>query len=71
MLLMEIEKQVQPLSRAEKWKLINDVQEMLRQEELFDVQHLSQSEIPQPLFTPVGLEEGAARLQQYLQEGKL
>lgn len=71
MLLMDIEKQVQPLSRAEKWQLINDVQEMLRQEELSDIQHLSQSGIPQPLFTPVGLEEGAATLQQYLREGKL
>lgn len=71
MLLIEIEKQVQPLSRAEKWQLINDIQEMLRQEELSDIQHLSQSGIPQPLFTPIGLEEGAAKLQQYLHEGKL
>ena len=71
MLLLEIEKQVKPLSRAEKWQLINDVQEMLRQEELSDVQQLSQSGMPQPLFTPVGLEEGAATLQQYLREGKL
>lgn len=71
MLLMEIEKQIQPLSRAEKWQLIKDVQEMLMQEEIAEPQHLSQSELPYPLFTPVGLEEGAAKLQQYLHEGKL
>ncbi len=71
MLLLDIEKQVKPLSRAEKWQLINDVQDMLRQEELSKVQQLSQSGMPQPLFTPVGLEEGAARLQQYLHEGQL
>lgn len=71
MLLQEIEKQVKPLSRAEKWQLINDVQEMLRQEELLDIQQLSQSGIPRPLFTPVGLEQGAATLQQYIHEGKL
>ncbi len=71
MLLMDIEKHVKPLSRAEKWQLINDVQVMLRQEELSDVQQLSQSRMAQPLFTPVGLEEGATTLQQYLREGKL
>ena len=71
MLLLDIEKQVKPLTRAEKWQLINDVQEMLWQEELSDLQYLSQSGHPHPLFTPVGLEEGAAKLQQYLREGKL
>ncbi|MDY0093152.1 MAG: hypothetical protein RBT80_10680 [Candidatus Vecturithrix sp.] len=71
MLLIDIEKQVKPLSRAEKWQLIKDVQNMLMQEELDELQQLSQSESPYPLFTPVGLEEGAAKLQQYLHEGKL
>jgi hypothetical protein len=71
MLLIEIEKQVKPLSRAEKWRLIADVQKMLQQEELSELQQLSQATLPYALFTPVGLEEGAATLQQYLQEGKL
>lgn len=71
MLLIDIEKQVAPLSRTEKWQLISDVQEMLRKEEALELRHLSQPGFIYPLFTPVGLEEGAAKLQQYLQEGKL
>ncbi len=71
MLLIDIEKQVKPLSREEKWQLIKDVQDMLMQEEVSELQHLSQSGLTYPLFTPVGLEEGAAKLQQYLHEGKL
>ena len=71
MLLIDIEKQVAPLSRTEKWQLISDVQEMLRKEEALELRHLSQTGFIYPLFTPVGLEEGAAKLQQYLQEGKL
>ena len=70
MLLIDIEKQVKPLSRKEKWQLIKDIQEMLMQEET-ELQNLSKSESMYPLFTPIGLEEGAARLQQYLLEGKL
>ncbi|MDM8555737.1 hypothetical protein QUF75_13475 [Desulfococcaceae bacterium HSG7] len=71
MLLIDIEKQVKPLSREEKWQLIKDVQDMLMQEEVSELQHLSQSGFTYPLFTPVGLEEGATKLQQYLHEGKL
>ncbi|MCP4104539.1 MAG: hypothetical protein GY749_03225 [Desulfobacteraceae bacterium] len=71
MLLTGIEKQIMPLSRAEKWQLIKDVQEMLMQEEESELQHLSKSGLAYPLFTPVGLEEGAMKLQQYLHEGKL
>ena len=71
MLLLDIEEQIKPLSRADKWQLIEDVQEMLRQEELSELQQLAQSKHPYPLLTPVGLEEGAATLQQYLHEGKL
>ncbi len=70
-LLTEIEKQVAPLSRPEKWQLIRDVQEMLMREEVSELQHLSESGDTYPLFTPVGLEEGAMKLQQYLNEGKL
>ncbi len=71
MLLIDIEKQIKPLSRAEKWQLIKDVQEMLMQEEASELHHLSASERPYPLFTPVGLEQGATTLQHYLDEGKL
>lgn len=71
MLLIDIEKQVKPLSRAEKWQLIRDIQEMLMQEEETELQNLSKPGLTYPLFTPVGLEEGAARLQQYLNEGTL
>ena len=71
MLLIEIEKQVKPLSRAEKWQLIKDVQEMLLQEERSELHQLSAAEHPYPLLTPVGLEQGAATLQHYLDERKL
>ncbi len=71
MLLMDIEKQVTPLSRAEKWQLIKDVQEMLMQEEVSELQQISKSGHAYPLFTPVGLEDGAMKLQHYLDEGKL
>jgi len=71
MLLLDIEKTVKPLSRAEKWQLIKDVQEMLMQEETSELQHLTTPGRSYPLFTPVGLEEGATKLQEYLQEGKL
>gem|GEM_PF-3290561 len=40
-------------------------------EEVSELQHLSESGDTYPLFTPVGLEEGAMKLQQYLNEGKL
>ena len=71
MLLADIKKQVKPLSRAEKWQLIRVVQEMLMQEEASELQNLSTSGRTYPLFTPVGLEEGASELQRYLHEGKL
>lgn len=71
MLLIDIEKQVQPLSRSEKWQLIKAVQEMLVHEEVSELKHFSQSGLTYPLFTPVGLEQGAAILQGYLHEGKL
>lgn len=71
MILTEIEKHVKPLSRAEKWKLIRIVQDMLMEEETLDLQSLSRSGSTYPLFTPIGLEEGAAKLQRYLHEGKL
>jgi hypothetical protein len=71
MLLIDIETPVKPLSRAEKWQLLKDVQEMLMQEEVSELQHLSQPGLTYPLFTPVGLEPGAATLQNYLHEGKL
>jgi len=69
-MLAEIEKQVKPLSRAEKWELIRMVQEMLMQEESY-LQQLSTSGRGYPLFTSVGLESGAAELTRYLHEGKL
>jgi len=71
MLLINIEKQVKPLSRADKWQLIKDVQEMLMQEEVSKLQHLSASGRTYPLFTPVGLEQGAMMLQHYFNENKL
>ena len=70
-LLIDIEKQVKPLSRAEKWQLIRDVQEMLMEEAASELHHLSQSGLSYPLFTPVGLEEAATELQACLREGKL
>lgn len=71
MSLIEIEKQVKPLSRDEKWQLIRFLQDLLMQEEGVDIQSLSQSNHPYPLFTPVGLEKGANKLQKYIEEGRL
>lgn len=71
MLLIDIEKHVAPLSRAEKWQLVKDVQEMLMQEEASEPWNLSKSGTQYPLFTPIGLEKGAMKLQHYIDEGKL
>ena len=72
MLLSEIiEKHVKPLSRMEKWQLIQDVQKMLMKEDVSELERLSMSKDSYPLFTPVGLEDGASKLQEYLREGKL
>jgi hypothetical protein len=53
MLLTDIKKQIRPLSGAE---------------EAPELQDILTSEGTYPLFTPVGLEDGAAKLQQYLQD---
>jgi hypothetical protein len=69
-MLAEIEQAIRPLSRAEKWRLIEDIQHMLKEEEGDPAQHFEKG-IVYPVFTPLGMEEGAAKLQEYLDQGKL
>lgn len=71
MSLAEIEEKViRPLTREEKWQLIEDVQKMLREEENDPLKKLIPGDT-YPLYTPVGLEAAADQLQRYIDEGKL
>ncbi len=75
MSLVEIEQEVvKPLSRSEKLQLIADITRMLQEEEETTDPKLSQSfkkGATYPVFTPVGMEEAAAQLQKYLDQGVL
>ncbi len=70
MIFTEIEHAIKPLSRAEKWHLIEEIQRMLRAEEQ-DVRQSFTEQGAYPIYTPLGMEEGAATLQRYLDEGVL
>jgi hypothetical protein len=69
MLLTDIAEEISVLSRFEKILLIEKISKMLLEEEnpakYFD---LKQS---YPLFTPVDQEQGAAQLQQFLDQQRL
>jgi hypothetical protein len=74
MLLLELEKDIQPLTRSEKLQLIAAITRMLQEEE-----ERSLSDFPlrpgveYPVYTPLesDMYEAAAQLQAYADEGKL
>lgn len=74
MSLVEIEQKViKPLSIAEKLQLIADITIMLQEEEKTNSklsQHFQKGAI-HPIFTPLGMEDAAARLQEYIENGEL
>lgn len=70
MMLASIERKIRPLSRAEKWQLIENIQHMLKEEETNPVQCFEQGTV-YPLFTPLGMETGAAKLQEYLDQREI
>jgi len=65
-----LEQTIRPLSRAEKWQLIEDIQRMLKEEETNPATCFEQDGV-YPVFTPFGMETGAAQLQAYLDRGDL
>ncbi len=72
MSLCEIEEKIiRPLSRAEKFRLIADITKMLQDEEEIESvssRHFRKGDLL-PVFTPSGMEEAAARLQELI-DGK-
>ncbi len=74
MSLCEIEQEIiRPLSRPEKFQLIADITKMLQEEE--DAEQAFPRDFRKgnilPVFTPSGMEETAARLQEYIDKGEL
>jgi hypothetical protein len=77
MLLIDIEKHIKPLSRADKEQLIRDVQRMLDEEEMSDDERLLQERIPPGTSIPIDspgafvddtMYKAATQLQQFIQE---
>ncbi|OQX11522.1 MAG: hypothetical protein BWK80_44620 [Desulfobacteraceae bacterium IS3] len=70
MLLFEIEQKIiKSLSRAEKIRLIADITKMLQVETETEpalLQHFKNGAV-YPVFTPSGMEEAAARLQEFIE----
>ena len=69
-LCRSLEQTIRPLSRAEKWQLIEDIQRMLKEEETTSAAYFEQGGV-YPIFTPLGMEAGAAQMQAYLDRGEL
>lgn len=65
-----LEQTIRPLSRAEKWQLIEEIQQMLREEETNPAAYFEQGGV-YPILTPLDMETGAAQLQAYLERGEL
>lgn len=68
MSLTEIAKEIEPLSRMEKLRLIEEISKMLREEESPDKYYTKGAKYP--VFTPYKEEKAAAQLQQFLQHQK-
>lgn len=74
MLLLELEKDIQPLTRSEKLQLIAAITRMLQEEEEHSLSDIPlRPEVEYPVYTPLdsGMYEAAAQLQAYVDEGKL
>ena len=63
MSVSEIERAIKPLSRQEKEELFKFLAEELHKEDLLTY---FKPGTTYPVFTPLGMEEGAATLQEYL-----
>ena len=74
MVLVELEKDIQPLTRSEKLQLIAAITRMLQEEEERALSDIPlRSGVEYPVYTPLdsGMYEAAAQLQAYGDEGKL
>lgn len=74
MVVSELEKDIQPLTRSEKLQLIAAITRMLQEEEeRFLSGFPLQPDVEYPVYTPLdsGMYEAAAQLQAYVDEGKL
>jgi hypothetical protein len=68
MSVIEIEREIKPLSQQEKEELFKFLAEELHKEDLLKY---FKPGATYPVFTPLGMEEGAAKLQEYLDRGDL
>jgi hypothetical protein len=70
---LELEKDIQPLTRSEKLQLIAAITRMLQEEERSLSGLPLQPDVEYPVYTPLdsGMYEAAAQLQAYVDEGKL
>ena len=66
MIVPEITKEFEPLSRFEKLQLIAAISEMLMQEE--NPNEVLDTDLTYPIFTPLYQEKAASQLQQFLNQ---
>jgi len=66
MLMTEITKEIKPLSRLEKFQIIEQISKMLREED--DPGKYFTPGTEYPVFTPCNEEKAAAQLQQFLEQ---
>ncbi|MEM7111515.1 MAG: hypothetical protein AAF614_03730 [Chloroflexota bacterium] len=66
MLLAELTKEIKPLSRFEKLRLIETISRMLLEEE--DPATYFSEGATYPIFTPLGQEEAAGQLLKFLEQ---
>ncbi|MBN2090694.1 hypothetical protein JW964_13870 [candidate division KSB1 bacterium] len=66
MILTQITQEIKPLSRMDKWQLIEVILKMLREEE--SPAKYFKPGANYPVFTPSGSEKAAAQLQQFLDQ---
>jgi hypothetical protein len=70
MYLAQIKQEIKKsLSVAEKLQLITDITHMLQKD--FQLSKYFEKEAIYPIFTPLGMEEAAIKLQEYLNNGVL
>ncbi len=68
MSLIELAKEIKPLSRLEKLQLIEEISKMLREEE--NPSKYLTIDAKYPVFTPLNEEKAAWQLQQFLDNQK-
>lgn len=70
MSVIEIEQQIKPLSREEKWQLIEDITRMLREEEKLDIAQYFPPGTVAAVWSPFDEHAAAAKLQELLEKEK-